>query len=56
MPIHIVSGTNPQPLNDQGPLDVGNLLPSFLSTDLPNSATFQFPDVPLSVGACPAPS
>jgi hypothetical protein len=54
--VNVLSGADAQPSNDQGPLDVGNLLPSFLATDLPNTAEFRFPDVPVSVNVtCPGP-
>ncbi len=54
--VNVVSGADAQPSNDQGPLDVGNLLPSFLATDLPNAGDFQFPDTPVSVNVtCPGP-
>ena len=56
IPIYLVSGGNPQPSNDLGALDVGNLLPSFALSDTPARAEFNFPDVASSVAACPAPS
>lgn len=54
-PVHLVSGADAQPPNDAGPQDVGNLLPVFPVTELPNEAEFQFPDVATSVGVCPLP-
>ena len=55
-PVYLIRGAgNAQPNNDQGPLDVGNLLPVFPVTDLPKVADFQFPDQPVSSGNCPAP-
>jgi hypothetical protein len=56
IPIYLVSGANPQPSNDLGALDVGNLLPSFAPADAPARAEFFFPDVVNSVAACPAPN
>jgi hypothetical protein len=56
IPANLISGTDAQPSNDAGPLDVGNLLPAFAVADLPNLADFQFPDTAVSVAACPTPS
>jgi hypothetical protein len=56
MPFFRFDGTNPQPSNDEGSNDVGNLLPAFNPTALPDPAEFNFPDVPVSNAACPPPS
>ncbi|MBB5209335.1 hypothetical protein [Chiayiivirga flava] len=52
LPFYQINGTDPQPANDAGPLDVGALINPLAVAPAPDPGTVLFPDVAVSSMAC----
>lgn len=57
LPFYLIIGADPQPANDAGALDVGNLTPGFSPTTLPSQGgSLTFESTPVSIGTCTSTS